>query len=608
MTKDEKKIQTKNAESELQHYGLADEPAEEDFLGCEKYFKGLADFIKECPTPMTIAIQGGWGTGKTSAMQIVKKQLESSKEGKIFTIDFNTWQYAKTTSKALFVPLLYNLIDKIDKEGKANCENYTEIHEEVNKILKGFLGVASKAAEGAIGGLNEVAGGALKGLRDAIKPVGQAQEEQKLSDYFESLNELHKSLQKKINTIADPANNKDKSLTGRNRIVVFVDDLDRLNPEVAVELLEDMKNIMSFRDCVFVLALDHEIVRRGIKKKYGEDMGEYAERFFDKIIQVPFSLPTSRYDIDNYLKRLDMPILKEWEEERSKIKEILENYGDTNPRTIKRALNILQLYMNVDKNAYEKNIVELFAVLLLQMNHKNMYDELVKALKADRNRCELWNWTFAQKNCSCTETDKWFEQCDEEEKDIKEVLKTVFSINQYGYVRLYDMVMETSLTGEGGSNKQLQAKEVEELLRSYMKEIFGAKYEKTDKGVVFQYKEIRLRISMPSNNKDHVNLNVINAGDFTQVTETENEAYLKQKLKEHHYDFMVNSKNSGGSKMDILYSDKKNGESDCCFRNITLEQYDAIHFVGETLRNLKERGCVFSDEVSENAVTAKKID
>ena len=51
--------------------GFTDEAAHEDLFQIKKYIEGLAKFIESCKTPMTISIQGEWGTGKTSIMQII---------------------------------------------------------------------------------------------------------------------------------------------------------------------------------------------------------------------------------------------------------------------------------------------------------------------------------------------------------------------------------------------------------------------------------------------------------------------------------------------------------------------------------------------------------
>ena len=51
----------------------SDMPAIVDKLGTEEQQKGLVEFMRHCSTPMTIAVQGDWGTGKTSMMRLLEK-------------------------------------------------------------------------------------------------------------------------------------------------------------------------------------------------------------------------------------------------------------------------------------------------------------------------------------------------------------------------------------------------------------------------------------------------------------------------------------------------------------------------------------------------------
>ena len=70
--------------------GFTDKSAVKDLFAIEKYVSGLSAFIQNCNTPMTISIQGTWGTGKTSLMQIVQAKLKE--ENRSQCIWFNTWQ------------------------------------------------------------------------------------------------------------------------------------------------------------------------------------------------------------------------------------------------------------------------------------------------------------------------------------------------------------------------------------------------------------------------------------------------------------------------------------------------------------------------------------
>ena len=50
-----------------------DLPAENDWLGSEKYVDGLTEYVCNCPTPMTVSVQAEWGVGKSTFLKIMKK-------------------------------------------------------------------------------------------------------------------------------------------------------------------------------------------------------------------------------------------------------------------------------------------------------------------------------------------------------------------------------------------------------------------------------------------------------------------------------------------------------------------------------------------------------
>ena len=73
--------------------GIVDEPIlgqSQDWLEIKKHADALVQFIKETDTPMTIGVQGEWGSGKTSLLNQIKEELSSSKE--IRQIWINSWE------------------------------------------------------------------------------------------------------------------------------------------------------------------------------------------------------------------------------------------------------------------------------------------------------------------------------------------------------------------------------------------------------------------------------------------------------------------------------------------------------------------------------------
>ena len=94
------------------------EHAEQDSLKTQHYALALADFIEKADTPLTIGLQGEWGTGKTSMMYMIKEILE---ERIVATSWVNTWEYAmfrsaNQTTPAVLQAMLEKLKDNEDKD------------------------------------------------------------------------------------------------------------------------------------------------------------------------------------------------------------------------------------------------------------------------------------------------------------------------------------------------------------------------------------------------------------------------------------------------------------------------------------------------------------
>ena len=98
---------------------INDVPADADLLGMNSRYKGIANFIQKCSTPMTLAIQGDWGTGKTSAMKLIRSEIARSakkENADDFSIWFNTWQFTifKDGDK-LIIDLMYMMLSQLKK-------------------------------------------------------------------------------------------------------------------------------------------------------------------------------------------------------------------------------------------------------------------------------------------------------------------------------------------------------------------------------------------------------------------------------------------------------------------------------------------------------------
>lgn len=340
--------------------GFTDQAAVKDHFNIANYYSGLSRFITSCNTPMTIGIQGDWGTGKTSIMRMIDAELKQSSQTKVRTLWFNTWQFSQfDMGNDLALSLISTLFSAIVG---VNAKKNTP--KEMFHIIGNLAKKLSVAAIGSKFGTEvaEVVNSAVSG-------------EEKEIDLPEAIARLKED----FSSIVDAS----LASAGMDRYVIFVDDLDRLQPGKAIELLEVLKLFLDIKNCVFVLAIDYQVVLRGVAMKYGESIGEdKGKSFFDKIIQVPFKMPISHYDITKFIQQCfaDIGISVEGEDLGSYESMILSSVG-YNPRGMKRLFNAFLLLTHITpeelmKDSSNKNI--LFAFLCLQQSNDVMYDYIVR--------------------------------------------------------------------------------------------------------------------------------------------------------------------------------------------------------------------------------------
>lgn len=415
-------------------------------FGTERYVNGLIKFIGNSSAPITIALQGEWGSGKTSLMNRLERALCSS-DGHFVGIEINTWEYSMLSSPEMTV---FRIMERLVHSLAGNNE----------KAKKNWALFAKKAGNTLFRGIREglkivpVVGSATAvALETANVPTKIFNEENE--EVQVTLSDLKKSLEDAV------AQSLEK---GKRGVIVFVDDLDRLNPPVAVEILELLKNIFSIKDCIFVLAIDYEVVVKGLEPKFGKltDKNEREFRsFFDKIIQVPFSLPVSSYrPMDFVLKSLaDIGYITPVESGDARFKtpfqEVVECSVGKNPRSIKRLINTLSLLSCIaqcgnDKDASfiasrEGRIVN-FAIVAIQVCYPRIYRML-----SYRPNFMDWNQEMAVRlNLPYSK--------DNETEDWEDVLESACSTDKYldqhfSDIRSLLLLIQQSIgEGDGSAN------------------------------------------------------------------------------------------------------------------------------------------------------------
>ena len=392
-----------------------------DLFGIQVYQDALIKYIKLTDTPITIALQGEWGSGKTSLMNMLRYHLCEVDAASYYPIWINTWQYSlmKTSSQAI-ISILEGIINQIG-ELNPSIDKWQESKKKIGGLFKKMATVGTKAAVNVVG--------IESGLVDELFDNGTQKS---------SLSEISQ-LKEEIANLIDAALSRDTTKTG---FTFYIDDLDRIDPPVAVEILELLKNIFDLEKCVFVLAIDYDVVVKGLKPKFGEltDANEREFRsFFDKIIQLPFSMPVASYSVDAFLvdalrkieffsdEELNNPSLAET------LSEITRLSVGSNPRSLKRLTNTLALISIINEmqkgeattTQEQQSKVLNYALVCVQIAYPYIYNQLT-----EEPDFKNWNEKIASKLKLRPLTDMERESLDSTDEFDEEWEKVVFRMCQ----------------------------------------------------------------------------------------------------------------------------------------------------------------------------------
>ena len=360
---------------------------QEDLFGIQVYQDALIEYIRLTDTPITIALQGEWGSGKTSLMNLLRYNLCEIDNAPYFSVWINTWQYSlmKTPAQAI-ISILEGIINQIGALNQ-NAQKWEESKRKIGGLFKKIALVGTKAAAGAVGIDSGLVGELFEGGEGAAS-----------SDIMQ--------LKQEIAKLIDDILERDGKKQG---FTFYIDDLDRIDPPVAVEILELLKNIFDLEKCVFVLAIDYDVVIKGLKPKFGEltDANEREFRsFFDKIIQLPFSMPVASYNVDTFLvdalSKIEFFSKQELGDQTlaETLSEITRLSVGSNPRSLKRLTNTLALISIINKKqnngenvSHEIQAKTLnYSLVCMQIAYPYIYNQLTEAPDF-----KAWNETIASK-------------------------------------------------------------------------------------------------------------------------------------------------------------------------------------------------------------------
>ena len=319
---------------------------EHDLLGRAKVASYLAKEIEHYKNKdsLTIGIVGKWGSGKTSFINMV---LENFKENdKYIVIKFNPWNIS--SRKQLISDFFLQLSNNIKKENKSDKIIGT-IGKSLGTLSKFFkpLGLIPPfSLLGTIGDITE-----------------------KVSEF---INEYLEAEKEDLETLKDNINQELEDLD--KKLLIVIDDIDRLCDEEIREIFQLVKSIANFKNTIYLLSYDREIAIEALNKT---QQGK-GEEYLEKIVQVPLVLPyISKSNLDKiFINRLNISInIPDEEYDNEYFSEIYYNglaENFENLRDIERYMNVFSLGINLARE--ELNINDYIAITLIKVFESDLYE------------------------------------------------------------------------------------------------------------------------------------------------------------------------------------------------------------------------------------------
>lgn len=302
----------------------SDIETDKDLLG----FSVHANLIKDVVTnvknlPITIGLYGDWGSGKSSVLKILEKELEEDENS--IVIYFDGWTFESFDDAKL--ALIQGIVDELEKSEKFKEKVKDKAEDIVNAFSKlkrsiNWMRILKVTAKSAIPVLSASMTGGLSVIPMLISAFQEHKDDltdiltgEKAEEFLKDIIGTDKE-EKKYAAVREFRNDfSDLIKKSRyEKVIILIDDLDRCLPRHIIENLEAIKLFLNVPGTAFVIAADEYIVSNAIKSEYQslikaseQDRGGHniGEAYMEKFIQLPYRLPSlSNKEVETFVNLL----------------------------------------------------------------------------------------------------------------------------------------------------------------------------------------------------------------------------------------------------------------------------------------------------------------
>jgi predicted KAP-like P-loop ATPase len=204
-----------------------------------------------------VGIYGEWGLGKTTLLNFVEHHVRADPDADDpIVIRFNPWWFSGRDD------LLRCFFEQFTAAVSERPAKLRQVAENASRLAKFFGRIPSSAVDAVAPGAGAIVSAAAE-LLDRSAPLSP-------SDFAKTKRQLELAM------AATPL-----------RILVIVDDVDRLPPREMVDVFRLVKAVGDLPNVIYLLALDRAVVESALCEQYGQ----FGASYLEKIVQVSFDLP-----------------------------------------------------------------------------------------------------------------------------------------------------------------------------------------------------------------------------------------------------------------------------------------------------------------------------